>query len=51
LTDIVLDVEPAHRGAIEVAVAAHEALLADSTNFWESAWLRRAITKLRAGAS
>jgi glyoxylase-like metal-dependent hydrolase (beta-lactamase superfamily II) len=50
LADIVLDVERTHAGAIDVAVAAHEALLAASTNFWESAWLRRAITKL-GGAS
>jgi glyoxylase-like metal-dependent hydrolase (beta-lactamase superfamily II) len=47
LTDIVLDVDASHAGATEVAIAAHEALLAESTNFWESAWLRRAITKLR----
>ena len=46
LTDIVLEVERAHAGAIETAIAAHESLLAESTNFWESAWLRRAITKL-----
>lgn len=50
LTDIVLAGTPGHGGATDVAVAAHEALLDDSTNFWETAWLRRAITKLR-GAS
>jgi len=47
LTDIVLAAAPAHAGATDVAVAAHEALLDGSTNFWETAWLRRAITKLR----
>ena len=47
LTDIVLTVEPAHAGARDAAIAAHEALLAASGNFWEAAWLRRAITKLR----
>jgi glyoxylase-like metal-dependent hydrolase (beta-lactamase superfamily II) len=47
LTDIVLDVERAHRGAIDVAIAAHDLLLHESTNFWESAWLRRSLTKLQ----
>ncbi|MFM7271774.1 MAG: alkyl sulfatase dimerization domain-containing protein, partial [Actinomycetes bacterium] len=47
LTDVVLTVEPAHAGARATAIAAHEALLAASGNFWEAAWLRRAITKLR----
>lgn len=51
LVEIVLAVEPAHAGAIDVSVGAHEALLAESTNFWESAWLRRAIAKLRGGGS
>jgi alkyl sulfatase BDS1-like metallo-beta-lactamase superfamily hydrolase len=50
LTDIVLAASPGHRGATDVAVAAHEALLDVSTNFWETAWLRRAITKLRGGS-
>lgn len=46
LTDVVLAVERSHAGAKAVAVAAHEALLADTSNFWESAWLRRSIEKL-----
>jgi alkyl sulfatase BDS1-like metallo-beta-lactamase superfamily hydrolase len=46
LTDLVLTAEPRHRDAIAVAIAAHEALLAASTNFWESAWLRRSIAEL-----
>jgi alkyl sulfatase BDS1-like metallo-beta-lactamase superfamily hydrolase len=46
LADLVLAVEPEHPATRAVAREAHEALLADSTNFWESAWLRRAITKL-----
>jgi alkyl sulfatase BDS1-like metallo-beta-lactamase superfamily hydrolase len=32
-----------HAGAREVLREAHEKLLAGSTNFWESAWLRRQI--------
>jgi alkyl sulfatase BDS1-like metallo-beta-lactamase superfamily hydrolase len=46
LTDIVLASAPDDSDAREVALAAHEALLAQSTNFWESAWLRRAISKI-----
>lgn len=47
LTDLVLTVDSRHAGAREVAIAAHEVLLAASTNFWESAWLRRAVAQLR----
>ena len=46
LTDVVLAVERSHAGAKAVALAAHEALLAETANFWESAWLRRSIEKL-----
>lgn len=46
LTDVVLAVEPEHRGARKVAADASSALLEDSGNFWESAWLRRSIDKL-----
>ena len=46
LTDVVLAVERSHAGAKAVAIAAHESLLADTSNFWESAWLRRAAEKL-----
>lgn len=46
LTDLVLAAEPAHGGARSVAADATRSLLADSTNFWESAWLRRALHRL-----
>ncbi len=46
LTDVVLAVDRTHDGARGVASAAHETLLGDSGNFWERAWLRRAIDKL-----
>jgi alkyl sulfatase BDS1-like metallo-beta-lactamase superfamily hydrolase len=46
LTDLVLAVEPAHAGARAVASEATQALLDDTTNFWESAWLRRALHRL-----
>jgi glyoxylase-like metal-dependent hydrolase (beta-lactamase superfamily II) len=36
-------VAPDHPGAREVRREAHKSLLADSTNFWESAWLSRQI--------
>ncbi len=48
LVELVLAAEPSHAGAREVGAAAHEALLGRSTNFWESAWLRRAAEELRA---
>lgn len=46
LTDVVLAAEPGHAGALEVATAATRALLDGTENFWESAWLRRSLTKL-----
>jgi alkyl sulfatase BDS1-like metallo-beta-lactamase superfamily hydrolase len=36
---------PDHQGAREVLRDAHESLLADSTNFWEKAWLTREIAR------
>lgn len=50
LTDIVLSVEPAHRQALTVKRAAHEALLAASgaTNHSETMWLRSEIAKAEA---
>ena len=46
LTDVVLVVEPRHAAALAVAAEAHQALLADSSNFWETAWLQRTLDKL-----
>jgi alkyl sulfatase BDS1-like metallo-beta-lactamase superfamily hydrolase len=46
LTDLVIGAEPDHVGARAAAVDAHRALLRETGNFWESAWLRRAIAKL-----
>jgi len=46
LGEIVHSLEPHHEGARHVLVAAHEHLLAASTNFWESAWLRKQIADL-----
>jgi alkyl sulfatase BDS1-like metallo-beta-lactamase superfamily hydrolase len=34
-----------HAGAREVLKEAHETLLAGSTNFWESAWLRHQLAR------
>jgi len=50
LTDIVLAVEPENAGARSAAAAATRVLLARTKNFWESAWLRRALDRLEAGA-
>jgi alkyl sulfatase BDS1-like metallo-beta-lactamase superfamily hydrolase len=38
-------VPPDHSGAREVLKQAHEKLLASSTNFWESAWLRHQLAR------
>jgi hypothetical protein len=46
LTAVVLAVDAAHAGARAVAIDATAALLESTGNFWESAWLRRSITKL-----
>ena len=51
LLDIVL---PTHRqlpDAVLAAIAAHEGLLQDSTNFWLSSWLQNQIKLLRAQAA
>ena len=46
LTDVVLAADPDEPAARRVAIEAHEALLAASDNFWEQAWLRRAIERM-----
>jgi len=46
LTDLVLAVAPAHAGALNVALDAHEELFDGTVNFWERAWLKRSIDKL-----
>jgi hypothetical protein len=38
-------VPPDHQGAREVLRDAHQHLLADTTNFWERAWLTRQIAR------
>jgi alkyl sulfatase BDS1-like metallo-beta-lactamase superfamily hydrolase len=43
LAEAVVHAEPGHAGARAVLKAAHEALLAASTNFWETAWLTKKI--------
>ena len=48
LLDIVLGAQPDHPAARQVAIAVHESLLADSGNFWLSAWLKRRIETLQA---
>ncbi|MGV0813409.1 alkyl sulfatase dimerization domain-containing protein [Mycolicibacterium boenickei] len=46
LTDIVLDIAPKHAEARSVARDAHAALLSDTANFWERAWLTKSINEL-----
>lgn len=46
LAEVALAGDPEHEAARAVARAVHEQLLAHSTNFWESAWLRRELRRL-----
>jgi len=43
LAEKVIDTDSEHSGARRVLKVAHERLLADTTNFWETAWLRKQI--------
>jgi alkyl sulfatase BDS1-like metallo-beta-lactamase superfamily hydrolase len=47
LTDIVLSADASHSAARSTAMDAHEALLDSAENFWEKAWLTKAINDLR----
>lgn len=46
LADIVHHTEPDNAEARRVLITAHETLLRDSANFWETAWLRKRIEEL-----
>ncbi|BBZ36254.1 alkyl sulfatase dimerization domain-containing protein [Mycolicibacterium confluentis] len=46
LGEIVFNADPDNQRARSVLRAAHEVLLGQSTNFWESAWLRKQIGEL-----
>ncbi|MCU0271334.1 MAG: MBL fold metallo-hydrolase [Acidimicrobiales bacterium] len=48
LAEIARHADPAHEGAREVLLAAHEGLLAASENFWETSWLREQLADLGA---
>nr|ABP45956.1 beta-lactamase domain protein [Mycolicibacterium gilvum PYR-GCK] len=47
LTDLVLAANPGNPAGREVAIDAHEALLARTENFWERAWFTKSINELR----
>lgn len=47
LAEVVLSVEPLHRGALEANLAAHERLDSESVNFWLSSWLRKEADQIR----
>jgi alkyl sulfatase BDS1-like metallo-beta-lactamase superfamily hydrolase len=49
LLDVLSPEQRRAQGAVDVAIAAHEALLHDSENFWLSAWLANQLKRLRAG--
>ena len=48
LLDIVLAAQPNQVEALQLAIAVHDSLLADSENFWLSAWLQNQVKLLRA---
>jgi alkyl sulfatase BDS1-like metallo-beta-lactamase superfamily hydrolase len=48
LAEVALGATPTHRGALEVSLAAHERLDAESENFWLTSWIRQQIATLRA---
>lgn len=48
LAELVASVQADHSGAHDVLRAAHQDLLADSTNFWETAWLRNYLDQQTA---
>lgn len=43
LAETVIDTDQEHAGARRVLTAAHERLLADTDNFWETSWLKKQI--------
>ncbi|MBL3753158.1 MBL fold metallo-hydrolase, partial [Mycobacteroides abscessus subsp. massiliense] len=47
LAEMVNRASPDNKEARDVLIAAHEVLLEHSSNFWESAWLRRQIAGLK----
>ncbi len=46
LAEVALARDPSHVGAARASRAAHQALLAETTNFWETRWLEKEIRKL-----
>lgn len=48
LTDLLLEADPTAATARALAAEANRSLLERSTNFWESAWLRRTIHRLES---
>jgi alkyl sulfatase BDS1-like metallo-beta-lactamase superfamily hydrolase len=51
LLDIVLHARPGLEAAVELAIRAHEALLAQSKNFWLTGWLENQIKLLKGGTT
>ena len=47
LAEVVLSDTPLHQGALRASLDAHEALDAESVNFWLSSWLRKQADELR----
>jgi glyoxylase-like metal-dependent hydrolase (beta-lactamase superfamily II) len=48
LAEAALAADARHAGALRASLAAHRALLAQATNFWETRWLEQQIAQLEA---
>ncbi|MCZ6785213.1 MAG: MBL fold metallo-hydrolase [Proteobacteria bacterium] len=48
LAEVALGAVPGHRGSLGASIDAHEQLLAESENFWETSWLRKQVGELRS---
>ncbi|MCS5637698.1 MAG: MBL fold metallo-hydrolase [Myxococcota bacterium] len=48
LVEVALGGEPGNRAALEVGLAAHRQLEAESENFWLSSWLRKKMAEIEA---
>ena len=51
LLDVVLGADPALEDALKLSIRVHESLLADSVNFWLSAWLKQKISEMQGALS
>lgn len=48
LAEVILSQDPNHRSALQACIAAHEGLIEQSINFWETSWLRKQVASMQA---